>query len=142
MQLLDLDQLLAGPDSSSAPGHISRMQGDRTAPGCSLAIRAISVPEACFQSKAHAGLVDAAAEGISVAAGSLVIMGRISVAGCLFQIGSVIRVTGCHDMPLRDDLFGFVTLSRHRSDPPRCHKTYFRVDEFNGGGSQFPLAAI
>ncbi|MFN7882912.1 MAG: hypothetical protein ACK5PF_07850, partial [bacterium] len=35
----------------------------------------------------------------------------------------------------RDDLFGLVTLSRHEQDPPRCHKTYFKVDQFNGGGS-------
>jgi hypothetical protein len=40
------------------------------------------------------------------------------------------------DLPqLRDDLFGFVTFSRHGSDPPRCHKTYLKVDQFNGGGS-------
>jgi hypothetical protein len=40
------------------------------------------------------------------------------------------------DLPqLCDDLFGLVTLSRHGSDPPRSHKTYFKVDQFNGGGS-------
>ncbi len=33
---------------------------------------------------------------------------------------------------IRDDLFGFVTLSRHGSDPPRCHKTDVKMDQFIG----------
>ncbi|CAI0344305.1 hypothetical protein BO1005MUT1_320135 [Hyphomicrobiales bacterium] len=37
------------------------------------------------------------------------------------------------DLPqLRDDLFGLVALLWHRG-PPVCQKTYFRMDQFNGG---------
>src|SRR5271163_812375 len=35
---------------------------------------------------------------------------------------------------LRDDLFWLMTLSRHCGPPP-CPKTYFKVDQFGGGGS-------
>jgi hypothetical protein len=35
---------------------------------------------------------------------------------------------------LRDNLFGLVALLRH-GGPPVCQKTYFWVDQFNGGGS-------
>lgn len=50
--------------------------------------------------------------------------------------GFALRKPGHHLSQLRDDLFGLVTPSGRGSAPHlRCHKTYFKVDQFNGGGS-------
>jgi hypothetical protein len=63
------------------------------------------------------------------AGGSAVLAPQVSGS----RDGLVLRDQDIDLTQLRDDLGGFVTLSRHESVPPHCHETSLQMNQSNGG---------